>query len=500
MPTRPNIILVCSDQHRASATGCYGHSVVQTPHLDRLANRGVRFDRCYAQNPVCSPQRCSIHTGLLSRNHGVYTNSTALRHDIPTLAQTLAGAGYQTAALGKMHLTQHSKAPPTAPYYGFEHVENLEDSRIGPYLDWVLREFPEHAGYSIGSLFNLPSDEAYWRGRRDFRKEYLAAREKHVLPMEISKTCNWGFGHYSPLPPEAHQNHWLADRAINVIRNKRDDAPLFLWVGFVDPHNPFDPPAKYRDMYQLDVIDPRIHVPGEEAGWTPHHKRLHEYTGVFTERDWTILRALYYGSVTFMDESIGRIIAEAESRLDMSNTIVLYTSDHGEILGDHSICGKSCYHYDSCIRVPMIARWDGRWRHGGEADEIVELTDLMPTLLDAADVPAKRKMDGRSFSPLLTGQTAKYTPRDHAYAESYAGAPEDPTPAPHNWAKTVRTRRWRATFYPDLSLGELYDLVADPLEVKNLWREAHAHEVIEEHRAILMRRLMLADHPLPHAR
>lgn len=506
-PSHPNIVIICSDQHRAAALGAYGNRVCRTPNLDRLAAQGTLIERCYAQNPVCSPQRASLMTGRLSRNTGVMRNGIALRRDLPTLAGVLAGAGYRTAAVGKLHLTPQGEGVPTAspesPYYGFQHLDSVEDNRVGPYLDWVLANFPEYAGYSIGCLFNIPTAEAYWRGRRDLRSEYLQAREKFVKPLEISPTCNWGFGHYSPLPEEAHQNTWIANRACDQIDGHDAPRPLLLWVGFVDPHNPFDPPARFRDMYPVAGVESPIRQQGEEAGWSPHHHALYQgYFNAFTESDWRTLRALYYGSVTFMDQAIGRILARLEQKLDMRNTVIIYTSDHGEILGDHGICGKCAYHYDSCIRVPMIGRWDGHWQAGVRQREIVELTDLMPTLLAAAGIDRQPVMDGRSFEPLLAKgnhDTAsdRWAPRDHAYSESYSGAPEDPTPSPHHWAKTVRTDRWRATFYPDPGHGELFDMENDPCELRNLWHEASSREVIEQHRRILLSRMMLMDYPLP---
>ncbi|MCE9591517.1 MAG: sulfatase-like hydrolase/transferase [Planctomycetes bacterium] len=499
MPRPPNILFICSDQHRADAMSCYGNPICRTPNLDRLAASGVLLERCHSQNPVCCPQRCSIMTGRLSRNHGRLTNGGSLRTDLPTLPSILAAHGYRTAAVGKLHLTSHADAIPATPYYGFQSVTPLEDSRIGPYLDWVLEKFPEQAGYSIGALFNLPTDENFWRGKRDFRKEYLAAREKYVKPLEISATCNWGFGHWSTLPEAAHQNTWLADRAIEQINGggrEQNDKPLFLWLGFVDPHNPFDPPGRFQKMYDPAAMPPPIFRPGEEAGWTPHHHAMRKYFSVFTRRDWQTLKALYYGSVTFMDEQIGRVLDHARRTLDMENTIVVYTADHGEILGDHGICGKSAYHYDPCHHVPMILQWEGRFAAGARRETITELTDIMPTLLDAAGVHTDAALDARSFAPLLMDDGSGYTPRGHAYIESYAGGPEDPTHSPHTWAKTIRTDRWRATFYPDPEIGELYDMHNDPEETHNLWRDPAARPVIEDHRATLMTRMMLTDFPV----
>ncbi len=492
---KPNIVFICPDQHRADSIAAYGNPVCQTPNLDQLAQQGVLFERCFAQNPVCMPQRSSIMTGRLSRNHGVLTNGIPLRRDMPTLADILKADGYRTAAFGKTHLTPQEDGVPEAPHYGFEHLDSVEDCRVGPYLEWVLSEFPEYEGYIIGTLFNLPTNEQHWKGRRDFRKEYLQARRKHVQPLEISDTCNWGYGHYSPLPEEAHHNRWIADRVLSYLEKGDSSKPLFMWIGFVDPHNPFDPPERFRRMYPPQEVDERIHRDGEEDLWPPHTRAFREYYRSFTESDWRTLRALYYGSVTFMDQEIGRIIAALEEKLDMENTILVFVADHGEILGDHGIRGKTAYHYDSCIRVPLICRWDGHWAAGARESEITESTDLGPTLLEEAGVHHNTLMEGRSFAPLLRGEEWEEA-RGHAYSESYAGGPEDPTPAPITWAKTIRTDRWRATFYPSADYGELFDLRNDPEEVHNLWFRPEHREVIEEHRRILLDRLVMMDYPI----
>lgn len=495
MADSPNIILVCSDQHRASSIGAYGNPVCRTPSLDRLAGQGVLLERCFAQNPVCSPSRASIMTGTFNRRNGVVRNGIPLRRDLPTIADLLGARGYSTAAVGKMHLTPHGEGPHEAPYYGFDHLEQVEDNKVGRYLDWALKEFPEYEGYIIGTCFNLPTAEDYWRGKRDLRKEYLRLRQEHVIAHEIGPRANWGFGHWSPLPEEAHHTRWITDRAISIVDEHDAHQPLLLWVGYVDPHNPFDPPGRFRDMYSPDQVDPRHWREGEREGWPPHTRNVFEYSKDWTEGDFRTLRALYYGSVSFVDEQIGRLVSTLERKLDMANTIVVYTADHGELLGDHGLHGKQAYHYDGCIRVPMICRWDGHWQAGARHRDIVELTGLTPSLLDAAGVRTDAVLDGRTFAPLLAGDPLP-NPRGHAYCESYNGAPEDPSPELMTWARTIRSDRWRATFYPEADYGELFDMDSDPQEVHNLWSDPQYKDVVEDHRRILLDRLILMDYPI----
>ena len=170
LKTSPNIIIICSDQHRVDSIGSYGSEHCRTPVLDRLSEQGVQFNQCFANNPVCSPSRATIMTGCQSRRHGLVRNGYALGRELPTFVDRLQAVGYRTSAVGKLHLTPHGQGVAAAPFFGFEHVENSEDPKIGPFLDWVLREYPQYEGYFLGTLFNLPVTDAYWRGRRDLRQ------------------------------------------------------------------------------------------------------------------------------------------------------------------------------------------------------------------------------------------------------------------------------------------------------------------------------------------
>ncbi len=493
--SQPNIVIICSDQHRADSMGCAGHPQCRTPNLDRLASRGVMLERCFSQNPVCGPARACMMTGCGNHRNGVYRNGYACSRALPSMADILGGQGYRTAAFGKLHLMPHQAGIAKAPHYGFEHLEGVEDNSLGPYFDWICERWPEYREYVTGCLFNLPENPDYWRGKHDLRPDVLPARKRSVERHEISETCNWGYAHYSPLPEPAHKSAWITDRVLAYLEGHDPADPLLMWVGYVDPHNPFDPPERFRRMYAADTVPPRIRREGEEADFPPQTSAMYGALSGFTESDWRMQRALYYGGITFMDHHIGRLLEGLEAKLDMSNTIVVYLSDHGELLGDRGLLGKQAYHYDGCIRVPMICRWDGHWPAGERRMDIVEQTDLLATLLDACAIKGP-PMDGRSFAPLVAGEAGEAT-RGYAYVESYHGGPCDPTPPPGTWARTIRSDRYRVTFYPDIEVGECFDLEEDPEEVYNRWRDPAMRSVIEEHRKLLMQRLIMRDFPLP---
>ncbi len=494
MMRKPNVIVICSDQHRADAMGCYGSEHCQTPTLDRLAAEGVVMERCYSQNPVCAPARAGLMTGCGTRRNGVPRNGCFLSDEVPTLATLLADEGYATAAFGKTHFVPHQWGVPEAPHYGFQYLESVEDNSIGAYYDYVTREFPEHRDYLTGCLFNLPVNPDFWKGRHDVRDEVERCRRQAVAPHEISPTCNWGYAHRSPMPEAAHKSHWITDRAIEYLDLHDTDTPLFMWVGYVDPHNPFDPPRRYAEMYDPADVGSPVRDDEELRHLPPHTRALASALARFTDDDWRHQRALYYGGITFMDDQIGRLLEAVDNRLDPRETIIVYTSDHGELLGDHGLCGKSAYHYDSAIRTPLIFRWREQLPAGARLGDIVEQLDLAPTLLQACRI-SPPIMDGKSYFPLLAGDDQS-AGRAYAYVESYDGGPEDPTPNPLTWARTIRTERWRATFYPAASHGELYDLLNDPHELRNLWHHPDHGDVIAEHRRLLLDRLILMDYPL----
>jgi len=474
---------------------CYGNSICHTPNLDKLAEQGVLFEKCFTQNPVCSPARASLLTGCLSRKTGVVRNGIPLKNEMPTVADILQDKAYQTTAIGKLHITPQQEGVPEAPFYGFQKLISVEDNSVGPYMDWIVDNHAEFEEYIIGNLFNFPVNEKYWKGRRDLRPEILEAREKYVKPRQVSENCNWGYAQYSPLPEEVHKSAFITDCAIDELKNRKTESPLMMWVGYVDPHNPFDPPERFQKMYSPDDMDARVPIAKDSEHIPPHTKACQKHFSNFSEDDWNKQRALYYGGVTFMDEQIGRLIGAIESELDMSNTIIVYLSDHGENLGDHGICGKQAYHYDGAIRIPLICRWDGKWKPGHRSSEIVEQIDLLPSLLDAALNIKSEEMDGISFASILNGKPHS-APRGYAYAESFNGMPTDPSPVLNTWARTIRSDKWRSTFYPDMSIGELYNLEEDPDEQHNLWAEQSCQGVLNEHRQILLQRLIMMDYPI----
>lgn len=369
---RPNLLLITTDQQRGDCLGCAGHPALETPYLDQLAERGVRFSAAYTSVPSCTPARAAILTGMDQWNHGRLTmaGSDALEYPA-TLPGELAKAGYHTQAVGKMH--HH----PQRKLYGFHNM--------------VLDE----SGRRFGKFV---SDYHLWFER---------AKEGDYGYRDYSIDWNSWMARPSHLPEHLHPTYWTASEGINFIFRRDPTKPFFLWLSFARPHSPYDPPQVYWDMYKdhPDIPDP---VVGDWAA--PFDKRVDDVNAPFTRRsarETRRARAAYYGSITFIDHQIGRFLYEFQ-HMDPAayeNTVIIFTSDHGDMLGDHHHWRKT-YAYEGSAKVPFIVSFPRDWEiQGGQVvDAPIELRDIMPTLLDAAGVPVPESVDGMSLIPLCRGQ------------------------------------------------------------------------------------------------
>ena len=513
MTRPPNVVWIMTDQHRADAMGCAGNPVIRTPHFDRLAAEGTRFDRCYITNPVCQPSRGSLFTGRYPHAHGSWKNGVELPRSEVTIADALARRGYATGVVGKIHLANTSTKyrpgkpmPPTSmhrnkgipeaevsqfwrtwygPHYGFQHCELAiaHGNRVaggGHYGEWLREHHPE--------AVDLMEPE-------------------HALAPPTGAIQSWK----SAIPAELHYDTWVAERSIAYLEAQRrqPDRPFLLYCSFPDPHRPLCPPAPYCDMYDPNDMPLRTPNRGEFERMPPHHQlryvgrdREIPYapTGIqgpssgkadlsqLPEAHLREMMAHYYGSVSLVDASIGRVL-DALDRLGLSeDTIVLYCSDHGELMGDHGLIFKGPFHYESMIRTPLIWRWPGVVPPGRTYEHVTSTVDIMPALLEACDVPPEPGVQGESMLPALRGDDRPY--REWALVEHR----EEPQGMQ---TKTLVTERYKVTYYPGHPFGELFDLHDDPQEYDNLW-DVPAHRPL---RSELLQQLLEAlcrtEDPLP---
>jgi arylsulfatase A-like enzyme len=454
--------------------GAYANRVIKTPNIDKLASGGVCFDNHFVQNPVCMPSRWTIFTGRYPRNHGVRENGVQFKESENTMARILSKDGYVTGAFGKMHFTP-------ALLTEFDEDENWPNDNFG----YDVHEITDDAKKGTYLQYLKDTDEEMYayvkrQGEEKVKEDLMSAAERtfDVAP-QIKE---------NKLDPKLHQSSWIADKTIEFI--KENSGPFFAWTSFVDPHHPFDPPEPYASMYDPEMIPEPLHKEGEMrdkpnhfyemyTGYSPGNEK-YDFRRVHME-GWKTLRAKYYGMVSLIDYNIGRIIDALRESGRLEDTIILFTSDHGELLGDHGLLFKGPFHYDCLIRVPLIVHGPGRVVAGSRVNNITQHTDLLPTILGFTGTPIPAGIQGRELQPLLRGSFgAGY---DFALTEHYSG----------DWGfnvKTLRSQDYRFTYYGSQSFGELYDLRRDPGEFINCWNDPAYRDVKEELKKELIDKLI----------
>ncbi|GAB4458875.1 MAG: alkaline phosphatase family protein [Armatimonadaceae bacterium] len=476
---KPNILLITSDQHHWSALSADGavNPKIQTPHLDRLCREGMRFERAYCNNPVCSPSRSTIITGQYPSWHGCWTIGVKLAEDVPTVGDVLQKQGYATTLIGKAHFQPLASTEEQTslecqpilrdldfwrgfhgPWYGFERVE-------------VARNHADEA--HAGQHYGIWMEENGLENWRDYFDEYDMATGK-----QISK----GREHSWDLPEEFHYSVWTAERTIAAIEEAhREDKPFFVWSSFHDPHPPYlvsEPWASMYDPAEMEIgfpLDPPL-LPGEldsmppqfaetqkeKPDFSPWRETPHGNHGLGRHPvDPAKMRqniAVYYGMVSLMDREIGRILDKLDELGLAEDTLIVFTTDHGHFLGQHGLTAKGAFHYEDLLRLPFLVRWTGKVPGGEVSSSLQALIDLPETFLAAAGVPIPGQMQGVNQLPVWTGEAEAV--RDSVITEFR----HQPTKV---HLRTFITDRYKLTLYRDQPYGELFDLHDDPEERHN---------------------------------
>lgn len=468
----PNFIVFITDQQKADMLGCAGDTVVKTPNIDDMALNGIRFDRFYVAMPSCMPNRSSIMTGQYPSAHGVRFNGIPLPKDSVTFPQVFSQNGYRTALVGKGHLQpilepydsarstdwwgkelERRGADLTAPYYGYDEVSIVTghgDGCGGHYEDWLKQRLPQYKDY-VGEQNQLPHNYSCPQGVR------------------------------TRLPEELYPTSYIAEQAIHFLEEhsrKNPDKPFLLVVSFPDPHHPFNPPGKYWDMYDPDDVQLPDNFAASDDG-VPHlaaarRARLEQsdsrdgYGAVsISEREAREAIALTYGMITMVDDAIGLIRSRMETLGLADDTVQVFTSDHGDLLGDHGLMLKGPLHYQGLIRVPFILSDPKAKAANGVENRIFSSLDIGQTLLSRAGIPQIAHSHGLSIYDVLDDEREG---RDALLIEDEYQSPVlcfDNAPV----VRTLVTERWRLSAFNDASWGELYDLQNDPGEQSNLWSD-----------------------------
>ena len=429
---RPNILYLMTDQQRADCIGCAGNSVIRTPNIDTIAEEGIRFANAYSSAPSCTPARSALLTGFSPWHHGMLGyGRVAHRYDFE-LPRALRRAGYYTFAIGKMHWY------PERNLHGF-HGALLDEARrvetpgfVSDYHRWFKDKAPDLDPYATGL------------GSNDYRAKKYA------------------------LPEELHPTYWTGQMAVDFLERYDKGQPFLLKVSFHRPHSPYDPPERFMEMYAEDDI-PKAYI-GKWANKFAAYEtpaRFDLWHGDLGEAQVKRSRRGYYGSISFVDEQIGRILRTLKKRGKYENTLIIFLADHGDMLGDHHLWRKT-YAYEGSAKIPMLLRWPKSVGHshlrGKTLTQTVELRDVLPTFLDVAGATIPRHLDGMSLLRLIKGDAKSWRPfidmeHDVCYSkENHWNALTDGRFKYIYHAYDGREQLFNLKDDP----GEIYDLTADP--------------------------------------
>jgi len=487
---RPNILLITSDEQSWNTLGVINDRI-KTPNLDRLGNEGRRFERAYCNNPVCSPSRATIITGLYPAWQHCWTIGVKLPEDVPTVGDVFRRHGYHTALVGKAHFQPLASTPEQESWECQPKLGDLDFWRSfhGPWYGFERVELARNHGDEshVGQHYAIWLEE---RGLKNWR-DYFAPcpRDPHAPQRK----------HHWDLPQEFHYSVWTAERTIaDIERSVAQGRPFFTWASFQDPHPPYLVPEPWASMYRSEDMQPGVLLPGELDRMPPYFKKTQEDNGDFSawqetphtnhgfhshRCDASKLRknmAVYYGMISLLDREVGRILAALDRLGVADNTLVVFTTDHGHLLGEHGLVGKGAFHYDALLRIPMIVRYPSRVPAGTVSKSLQALIDLPETFLTAAGIEVPGLMQGVNQLDVWCGRAERA--RDHVIVENR----HQPT-ALH--LRTYIEDRYKITIHREREYGELFDYAQDPAEQYNRWDDVAYAEV----KAKLMHRFLNAE-------
>lgn len=438
--TRPNVLLITVDHWFGRLLGAAGHPVIQTPTLDQLAKVGTRYTQAYSESPVCVPARRSMMTGTTPRTHGdrIFQQDLPMP-DLPTLAQTFRNHGYQATAVGKLHVF------PQRSRIGFDEVLLSEEGRSQwGVADDYERYLADH-GYA---------GQAYAHGMSN---NQYTSRPWH-------------------LPESMHVTHWATQRMAETILRRDPTRPAFWYLSYTAPHPPLTPPAEYLDMYDLDDIDDPV-IGDWVASTSPLpeqlQRRQHADSPIgFRDAEMKAAKRAFYAQCTYVDHQLRFVIGTLREQGLLDDTILMFTSDHGDMLGDHDLWAKRVF-YEKSANIPMLLvgpKNDSRVPAGTEDDRLVGLQDVMPTLLELAGIPVPKTVEGQS---MIAAE------RDLLHGE-YGEGPEA--------TRMVHDGRHKLVYYPMGNITQLFDVPTDPLDEHDLAALPEHAETVRRLQRILVER------------
>ncbi|NQT60298.1 MAG: sulfatase-like hydrolase/transferase [Bacteroidetes bacterium] len=477
---RPNILWYCTDQQRYDTINVMGFHEAQTPRLNELIHRGIAFSQAYTQSPICTPSRASFLTGRYPASHHVHRNGNDKFPENETLVtKILANNGYDCGLIGKLHLAgaqfeREQRSDDGYRFYEWSH-HPYPDIKGNEFIEWLQNE----KGQDVDALFE-----------------------------DISGS--YGVG----LPEELHQTTWCTEKAIDFIGQDRD-TPWMLSINPFSPHPTFHPPKEYLDRYNteniayplfresdlvrqenfLDIDQQTIHAvnPYENAPNGQDMDLSKDMLASIAPNHYEakLLRACYYAEIELIDTQFGRIVDYLEELGQLDNTIIIFSSDHGELLGDHGLLFKGCRFFEALVHVPLIISWPHKWLSGSISQALVESIDIAPTVLEAVGIDVPYYMQGKSLCRLLTGESDLHTHKKHVICEYNDAMGQGTTANAHygSHGTMVFNGKYKSIIYHNHQKGEIFDLENDPGEFNNLWDEMDSQEklsIIQYHMDSIM--------------
>jgi len=470
---KPNILWICTDQQRFDTLGSSGNTFVKTPNLDNLADESANFTNSFVQSPICMPSRASFLTGRYPRTTRLRQNGQTIPIEERPISRILRDAGYYCGLAGKFHLS------PSAPEVN-ETIERRFNDGYNEF-NWAgdpQNQWGNHSGYS--------------KFLHDSGQKFKTTIHPDCKYIEIG------------MPKAFHETTWCANTAIEFIkRQSKNTSPWMFSMNMFAPHHPFNPPMEMLERYiskiesiplpnafedDLSLKPPYQNIDSKGAyGQTlPYHKGL-------STNDHRMIRAAYWAMCDLVDDAVGNVLDALERSGQKDDTIVIFMSDHGEMLGDHGIYLKGPYFYDPAIRVPFMMRYP-RKITPGEKIGLTELVDVVPTLLEACDLEIHEGIQGQSlWNDLAINK--QYTGRDSVYCEYYNAMPHQKTPKPQ--LTMIRTEEFKLIVDHTNDCGELYHLTENPSETINYWSDKNFIEIKSELLTQLTHRMAFTVDPLP---
>jgi arylsulfatase A-like enzyme len=460
MKQRPNILWYCTDQQRFDTIGALGNPHIRTPRLNEFVQQSVSFTHAYCQSPICTPSRASFMTGMYPSAISVTGNGNPVfpqYYEDRLISHVLAREGYDCGLIGKLHLAsafdgQEHRVNDGYRYFQYSHDHGKPNAFGHEYADWLREQ-----GEDLGELL---------------RQRVVVQKPKKNTGQfpEPTPDCD-------NIPPHLHQTYWCTEKTIEFInKNRRKDQPWMLNINPFDPHPGFDAPWEYYRRYNPETLpgpyfqesDIPFQAKLTDAGIDFQSKAKHP-----SEFDDKQIQASYYAMIEQVDHEFGRILDYLDAEGLRDNTIVIFTSDHGESLGDHGLLYKGCRFYEGLTRVPLFISCPTRFLQCVYSHELVELVDIVPTLYDILDIDIPYYVQGKSLIQLLRGGVYGYEHREAARCEFFGAL----ATADQTHATMYRDRRWKLVVYHQKGICELYDLNNDPWEHNDLSEHADYRDI-----------------------